>query len=277
MTDLYQLIEKLDSIAEGGTTPIGVKHGLNKQQQSVDQLPALFKPKKISVLTAKTDPQHPMKGHFVGGESADDQEGWGSMLGDAGAESTPDGVSPDTKMFLEKDMEESLRSGEYHIATVTFDDGSTQDVRITSDEGFRDPIIKHFAKQGKTVTDIKVDYGVRSDLGEARATEDVLSTVKKKLGDYLADLSQQIKQDPDLKDRVPQDIDKIGPAVKTIQTDDGHELKIHGNEDDGFRITIKNRPSKSRFGSLDEAVMACEMYCNRRRDQASTGDYMEER
>ena len=224
MNDLYQLIQRLDDIAEGTVTPVGVKHGLNPQQKKANQMPALFKTRDISpVLGAKKDPQHPAKGYFVGGESTDDGvEGWGQMTGDDGADSTPDGVSPDTKMFLEKEIK---------------------------------------------------------DIDEAKesATEDVLSSMKKKLGDYLADLSQEIKQDTDLKDKIPQDAGQIGPAVKTIRTDDGHEIKIHGNEDDGFRVSIKNRPGKSRFGSLDEAVMACEMYCSQRRANESNQDYMEER
>jgi hypothetical protein len=63
-----------------------------------------------------------------------------------------------------------------------------------------------------------------------------------------------------------------------MTTDDGHENKIHGNEDDGFRITIKNKPSKSKFENLDHAVIACEMFCNRRRQQpVETQDYVEEK
>ena len=108
-------------------------------------------------------------------------------------------------------------------------------------------------------------------------TEDVISTVKKKLGDYLSDLSKEIKSDPDLKDKLERDIDQIGPAVKTLKTDDGHEIKIHGNEDDGFRITIKNKQAKTRFRDLDEATMAVEMYCARRRGAAMEKDYLEER
>ena len=64
--DIYQIIQRLAQIEEGQTTPVGVKKGLNPQQQSVPQLPALFKPQKISTLTNTTDPEHPMKDHFVG-------------------------------------------------------------------------------------------------------------------------------------------------------------------------------------------------------------------
>jgi hypothetical protein len=63
---------------------------------------------------------------------------------------------------------ESLRDGEYHVATVTLDDGSVKKVRISSDEGFRDRITKHFQQQGRQVRDIDVDYAVRSDLDETK-------------------------------------------------------------------------------------------------------------
>lgn len=63
--NIYDILTKL-SVIEAKTTPVSVKHGLNSQQKSVDQLPALFNPKKISVLTNKTDPTHPMHGKMVG-------------------------------------------------------------------------------------------------------------------------------------------------------------------------------------------------------------------
>jgi hypothetical protein len=185
----------------------------------------------------------------------------------------------DRKPFAEEDsVRESLRDGEYHVATVTLDDGSKKKIKIRSDEGFREPIEKHFAKQGRKVVDIDVDYSVRSDVYEGRdtATEDVLSTMKKKLGDYLQDVATAIKKDPDLIDQVPGDIDQIR-AVKTIRTDDGHEIKIHGTEDDGFRISRKNKNLKTEFRDLDEAVMAAEMYCARRRQQSETADYIDEK
>jgi len=62
-----------------------------------------------------------------------------------------------------KKTTESLRDGEYHVATVTLKDGTEKKVKIRSDEGFRDPIIKHFAKQGLEVQDIKVDWSVMKE------------------------------------------------------------------------------------------------------------------
>ena len=116
------------------------------------------------------------------------------------------------------------------------------------------------------------------ELDEAVTKEDVISKLKAKLGDYLSDLSKEIKSDPDLQDKLAAKpaADEIGPPVKKITTDDGHEISIHGNEDDGFRISIKNRPASSQFKNLDEAVMACEMYCAHRRAQQQNADYIEE-
>jgi hypothetical protein len=113
---------------------------------------------------------------------------------------------------------------------------------------------------------------------EAVTKEDIISKLKARLGDYLSDISKEIKKDPDLIDKLAARApgDQMGPPVKTVTTDDGHQISIHGNEDDGFRISIKNKQTPSKFANLDEAVMACEMYCARRRTQALNADYVEE-
>ena len=115
---------------------------------------------------------------------------------------------------------------------------------------------------------------VREDITQ----EDIITKLKARLGDYLSDLGQQIKKDPALQDKLSAETpgDQVGPPVKTLTTDDGHQISIHGNEDDGFRISIKNRQTPSKFDSLDEAVMACEMYRAHRRRQALTADYVDE-
>jgi len=67
MTDpIYRIIERL-ALIEGKTTPVSVRHGLNKQQQGVPQLPALLKPRTISTtLTKKPYQAHPLDGYMVG-------------------------------------------------------------------------------------------------------------------------------------------------------------------------------------------------------------------
>ena len=207
-----------------------------------------------------------------------------------------------------KKVKESLQAGEYHPATVTLDDGTTHKVKIRSvpwqavvnalAAGYPDadpadslaPVMKKYgaefddldrlAQQNgySNVYAVLGDFDQEQGLLEDRdtATEDVLSSIKKKLGDYLQDVATAIKKDPDLVDKIPQAVDQIS-AVKTITTDDGHEIKIHGNEDDGFRISIKNKDAKTTFRDLDEATMAVEMYCARRRQQMENADYIEEK
>ena len=66
--DIRDIIERL-AILEGRITPVDIKHGLNADQKSVKQLPALFKPKDISPTLSKTPYQkHPMDGWLVGEE-----------------------------------------------------------------------------------------------------------------------------------------------------------------------------------------------------------------
>ena len=187
--DIKNMLDKL-RLLEGTVTSSALpKRGLNKQQKSVPELPALFKPKDISpVLGGKKDPRHPTADYFVGGES--------------------------------KEM-----------------------------------------------------------------SEDLLSNVRRTLDDYLQDIEQKLEKqkDRDLISKAGQDIQKdplrdLLP-VKTIATDDGKDMRIHGNEDDGFVIRIRDRPMKARFRTLDEAEMACEIFAAHRRNrnmETQAQDYVEE-
>jgi hypothetical protein len=63
--DIYSIVDRLRVLEEG----------LDKNQRSVNQLGATFKPKTVAVLTAKQDPKNPMVGKMVGGceESIDNE------------------------------------------------------------------------------------------------------------------------------------------------------------------------------------------------------------
>ena len=107
--------------------------------------------------------------------------------------------------------------------------------------------------------------------------EDIITKLKAKLGDYLSDLGQQIKKDPALQDKLAdKPKDTMGPAVKTVTTDDGQTISIHGNEDDGFRISIKNKPATAKFKTVDEAALACNMFNARRKNPRINTDYVDE-
>jgi hypothetical protein len=58
--DIYSIVERLRMLEEG----------LDKNQRSVNQLSATFRPKTVAVLTAKKDPKNPMAGKLVGGSES---------------------------------------------------------------------------------------------------------------------------------------------------------------------------------------------------------------
>lgn len=274
--DIYRIIESLDAA-----------------QRGVRQLPALFKPAQTSPQLAGPYPgKNATRGYLVGEGDGEDMD------------------AEERKQLLSKFKKKQLPHQNFDLVQrVTHaqleDNPMAQAVarRISNTQPElyikygADAVLQAIADVTEGETDweeigssdvsayvqyvkdyLRDHHGSREEMDESKepATEDVLSDVKKKLGDYLQDVATAIKTDPDLKDKIPQDIDQI-KAVKTIQTDDGHEIKIHGNEDDGFRISIKNRDLNTKFKNLDEATMACEMYCARRRQQMENADYIEEK
>jgi hypothetical protein len=395
--------------------------GLNAQQQSVPQLPAMFRPKKISVLNNPTDPRHPMTGYAVGANESirskdpydqgwraghrrgqdetacpykpgtDEHAQWmagyeeaqaqpnhydeGVAEGRAGVDDTdtvgfsvnseaaytavmkrfgdvidhdetsgimyaPAGVWPRIEMTafdadpdsgavrVDDDMMEAERNemdtdavqaalakmAERHRGEKwTKEQLAALGKRIAArgKKAVKEGDVEDFLARGGKITQVKPNRGPRypgTSLGskhigtlrggrassisgksantrptvkpvvavESITKEDIISKLKARLGDYLSDISKEIKKDPDLVDKLSAKApgDQMGPPVKTVTTDDGHEIQIHGNEDDGFRVSIKNRPAKTKFKNLDEAVMACEIYCARQRNKNS--DYLDE-
>lgn len=66
---IHDILERLSAV-EGKLVRASVRRGLDAQQRDADQLPALFRPKRIRALGSRTDPQHPMKGMAVGADES---------------------------------------------------------------------------------------------------------------------------------------------------------------------------------------------------------------
>ena len=98
--DIYSIVERLRVLEEG----------LDKDQRSVNQLSATFKPKTVAVLTAKRDPKNPMAGKLVGGaeESAENNQ---SMLEAEMAEDVLEKVKNSFKDFI-KSVEEEIEDSD---------------------------------------------------------------------------------------------------------------------------------------------------------------------
>jgi hypothetical protein len=153
--DIYQIIQRLAQIEEGQVTPTGVKKGLNSQQQSVPQLPALFKPRKISALTNTQDPDHPVGDYFVGeAEVAEDQlsqlkKSFGDYLDSLENEiaqrdlqkKKPDTrevqkKSTDTGNLVPRKTESAAVKPEHAVKSITLENGSVCEIHGNEHEGF---------------------------------------------------------------------------------------------------------------------------------------------
>jgi hypothetical protein len=313
--DIRDIIERL-AILEGRITPVDVKHGLNADQKSVKQLPALFKPKDISPTLSKTPYQkHPMDGWLVGEQELDVEE--------ADKEIVESGMSRVDYLMQE------IGAGDVDIYDI-YANPQTDEEKYASkivNRMYDDVSINHglhpddnFEEILEIVADqIAQDYPMDNTINEAKVDEEkLLDKVKKSLTDYLAsveeklekkidrdlgekpadhDLGKKQKKDRDLvaKEKVKEDPTQEDPviqtptlpqqdptyaesyAVKTIEMAPGKICEIHGNEKSGFEIRHGNRKLPSRFRNLDEAVMAVEMFCSKQRKQVESQDYMEEK
>lgn len=293
--DIADILKRFNQLSEG----------LTADQNKAKQLPALFKPRSISVLNSPADPKHPMDGYAVGanesvGSDGRDpfDQGWRTWFRRGDVSDNP--YEPGTaehKEWLNGYEEGRAQPDHYNESTGRVRgthgilEGIVEAERNEMDTPAVQAALKKMAERHKGEKWTKEQLAAlgkrlaarqQKPVKEAVATEDVISQLKDKLGDYLADISKEIKKDPDLIDKLAAKPagDEIGPPVKKITTDDGHEISIHGNEDDGFRVSIKNKPAKAKFESLDHAVMACEMYCARRRGtmagQSPNNDYLDE-
>ena len=63
--DIAKILDRL-RVIESDLTPVSVKHGLNRQQKSVPQLPALFKPENISPVLTNQTQKKPLGKNMVG-------------------------------------------------------------------------------------------------------------------------------------------------------------------------------------------------------------------
>lgn len=63
--DIVKILDRL-RVIESDLTPVSVRHGLNRQQKSVPQLPALFKPENISPVLGSGNQKKPLGKNMVG-------------------------------------------------------------------------------------------------------------------------------------------------------------------------------------------------------------------
>lgn len=247
-SDIRSILQRITAIEEGATTPAVVKHGLNAQQKSVPQLPALFKPKKITALGAKTDPQHPMKGYAVGADES--VESKKSALEEAMASIEEDmlgKVKADLNSYLDK-----------------------LEKKIAGDDGQRDketPVLDKLEKKQRIDRDLISKAVDAVEKGQAESEEELAEDPTEQ--DLMVSPAPAPIQDLVLPEGA-------GP-VFTMEMEDGSCLECWGNEGQGFEVRRQGRSIPSRFNKLDHAKMAMDLFKNRWAKQDRGQDYIEER
>lgn len=148
--DIYGILQRL-AVIEGNVTPATVKKGLNPQQKSVPQLPALFHPRKTSpVLGAKKDPKHPTVGYMVG----DDVEVGQVPLAEAMA-------------GIEEDMISKVKKDLTHYLDQLADRAKTdQDLKDKAVKSIEDPNPAEPNNQEKEVEEMHGSQGQISTIPE---------------------------------------------------------------------------------------------------------------
>lgn len=240
--DIRDILTRLAAVSEGKVTPTTVKKGLNAQQRDVPQLPALFKPKHISVLGANKDPEHPMKGMAVGANE--------SKLAETMAEIEEDMVSK-----VKKDLTHYLDQLDQKI----------------SDDGQREkdtPDLDRLAKKEKIDRDLiqKAVNAIERGQAEESIAED----------DYELTEPETVHAVQDKLDAVasqPQN------PVQVMEVGSGNVFEVYQVAEDQYEIRHGNRPLRSRFRSKDDADIALQLFKNHynQKQQNSSADYIEER
>jgi len=239
MTDpIYGIIERL-ALIEGKTTPVNVRHSLNKQQQGVPQLPALFKPNNISTtLTKKPYQAHPMDGYMVGENS----------LAEAMQEVEEDMVSRVKGQFrdyLEKlEKENKLDS---HLVRK-----AKHDLKIGDDGEVDEQEVKENATWDSDVQPI----GDPADTEVAHGVEDHIAAAVAAPAEPMSE---------------------YGAPARTYTLEDGTCLEAYGDDESGYEVRHGERRLPTRFPRIDHADMAVKLFQKRRQRQDLSQDYIEEK
>lgn len=288
--DISNFLKQIDTM-EGKLTPVGVKHGLNPQQKSVNQMPALFKSKKISpVLGAKKDPTHPAAGMYVGDDVQMD------------VAQTP---LEEAMRNVEEDMISKVKKDLTHYLDMLAD--KVKDEKEIQKKAVQDVEDRNPAKPDKQDThEEKIEeflpalgaVAARALVGaEAGAlTRGVAGLVGHEIGQDIEDrltgddeidedpTTQEIGTDPQVKPIVnptmPESASSSsGAPVVMIEVDEGVMCEIHGDVHRGFEVRRGERVLPTRFRDLDQARTAVELWRARRSKGSSQGnqDYVDEK
>jgi hypothetical protein len=281
--DIYSIVERLRVLEEG----------LDKNQKSVNQLGATFKPKTVAVLTAKQDPKNPMAGKLVGGceESVANEDVLDKVkksLADY-LSNVADEIKQDTDLKDKKKEDSDLKkkdSTDRDLVVKDLDEDHRKlavgdPVTVTAPNEFEGKTgeIAEFSPSGKFVVVNLYNHGEHSmHLSDVEYNE--YADDQEEEDDWYDEVNEDPTQEEPATDAVSS-IPSTNPTlpesapVKTVTNECGI-WEVHGDMGRGFEVRNSGRAMKSRFKSLEEAVMALEMFAARRRKADESADYIEE-
>ena len=302
--DIYSIVERL-AILEGRITPTNVKHGLNAQQRSVPQMPALFKPKTQKILGGDADAKNPVAGYSFGDDIQDQRE----PVEEAEViEDVLDQVKSSLVDYL-KNVEDRYKDSNLKDKVKVDRDLGKKDTR---DRDLIAKIKNAVAEEAVAEDHRRLEVGDRvcvtgpnhyeGEFGEIAefSPSGKFVVVKFDNGDeasmHLSDVEyhddqeddyEEVDEDSEIAAALSGTIPAAQPAgepgvsmkesqpVKTVTNECGL-WEVHGDEPSGFEIRHGNRAMRSRFKTIEEAEMALEMFAARRAKQDESADYIEE-
>lgn len=241
---IYRIIERL-ALIEGATTPVTVRHGLNPQQRSAGQLPALFKPRDISpTLSKKPYQKHPMDGKLVG----DSIEPKKSAL-----EETMQGIEEDMLGKVKANFVDYLEKleKENHLDRRLVKKAKAE-LNIDDDPQTEDEVEENATWD----TDVQ-PIGDPADSEVAHGVEDHIAAAVAAPAAPMSAVSEN--------------------PVKTYTMEDGSCLECWGDDKQGYELRRNNKSLPSRFKTPGEADVAVRLFQKRRQKQDLSQDYIEER
>ena len=304
--DIYSIVERL-AILEGRITPASVKHGLNPQQRSVPQMPALFKPKTQKILGGNPDTKNPMSGYMVGDDVENDKKSVEEDVLDQVKSSLVDYLKSveekykdsnlKSKVKVDRDLGKKDHRDRDLIAKIK-DAVSEEQVAEGQRLHVGDPItvtgpnefegktgeIAEFSPSGKFVVVNLYNHGEHSmhlsDVEYNEYADDDADEFGQPGSEFFDEESEVAAA---LSGTIPaaQPAGEPGVSMKESQpvktvTNECGLWEVHGNEPTGFEIRHGNRAMRSRFKTIEEAEMALEMFAARRAKQDESADYIEE-
>lgn len=255
--DIRSILERL-ALVEGKTTPVSPRGSMNRQQERVPQLPALFRPRDISpTLKKKPYQAHPMDGYMVGENALAEamQEVEEDML------SRVKGQFADYLETLEKKNKIDQHLVRKAKAELNIDDDpETEEEDMEEAEWDSDvaPI-----SGPEDAEDTETAHGIEDHVAQA------MSQPTPPVGENLTDT-----------DRGMEILSKAvnGPA-RVYEMSDGTCVECWGDDSQGYELRRGDRKLATRFPRLDHADMAMRLFQKRREaaQQDANQDYLEER